>query len=70
MKRKFIRLKPGQTWVSPDGKQRTVMEVFPATVQHDERARVTNPDGITSIIAVRSMRAWISNERAELVEPS
>ena len=67
MKRKPIRLKPGQIWASPDGKQRTVLEVFPAIGQHDERARVTNPDGITSIIAVRSMRAWISSERAEIV---
>lgn len=64
MKAAPIVLVAGQVWHSQAGDTRTVLKVFPKDERGDAPVRVQIGDGRVTVIANRTLRAWIGQERA------
>lgn len=62
-------LSPGQVWQAADGKQRTILAMHPQTLTADAWVRVRTGSDQTTVISMRTLRAWISKQKAAEVVP-
>lgn len=62
-----ITIVVGDTWRTPNGDSRVVLQIFPAGIAQPETVKVRNHLGREFCVMTMSFRQWVRGQKAERI---